>query len=269
MRSLELTALLAQSDSLQIWSDDEPRDPVSPAFARDRALDAYYNRGATLYFHLRERAPARRWITALAHELGQPDLGAQFSLFAVRAGHGSGLHYDRNENFTIQLKGTKGWRVRANDFAKWPESFWYLGGPTPPYADPEKVPTEMPADATEYVLEPGSMLYVPRGYLHYATAAEEDSLSCNLMFPVLLWSEALLHVLRDRLVASEFLRKSIVGGFGNGWNRSECLVELEEALAILRRSVAELDPWMLARLMIEPQQAGVLREPEVAARRES
>src|SRR6266487_1877964 len=98
--SLELTTLLAQSHSLQIWCDASPDAPCLPA-SFDRALDAYYNRGATLYFHLREGVPARRWIAALAHELGQPDVGAQFSLFAVRAGHGSGVHYDRNENFTI------------------------------------------------------------------------------------------------------------------------------------------------------------------------
>lgn len=264
--SLELATLLAQSHGLQIWSDANPDAPrLPPSF--DRALDAYYNRGATLYFHLRERAPARRWIVALARELGQTELGAQFSLFAVRAGHGSGLHYDRNENFTIQLKGTKRWIVRANDFVKWPESFWYLGGPAPPYGDPEKIPKEMPADATEYPLEPGAMLYVPRGFLHYATAADEDSLSCNLMFPVMLWGEALLHVLRARLLASEPLRKSIVGAFGSGWNRSACLGELDQAVAILRECVAEIDPSTLARMMIEPQNAAPRQELEAVVRR--
>jgi 50S ribosomal protein L16 3-hydroxylase len=262
--SLELTALLAQSHGLQIWCETSREAPVLPP-SFDRALDAYYNRGATLYFHLREHTRARRWVTALARELGQPDLGAQFSIFAVRAGHGSVLHYDRNENFTIQLKGTKCWKVHANDFAKWPESNWFLDGPPPLYCDPEKIPKEMPADATEYVLQPGSMLYVPRGHLHYATATGEESLSCNLMFPVLLWGEALLRVLRARLLASESLRKAIIGGFGSGWNRSECLVELEEAVAILRKCVAEIEPQMLARMMIEPQTRGL----EAYARRES
>jgi len=172
----------------------------------------------------------------------------------VRAGHGSDLHYDRNENFTIQLKGTKCWRVSANAFVRWPESNWHVGGPTPAYCDPEKLPTtQVLAHTTEYVLEPGSVLYLPRGYLHYATAAEEDSLSCNLMFPVLLWGEAVLYILRSRLLRHEALRKSIVGGFGSAWNLPECMSALEDAVATLRTCVAEMDVRTLARIMADPQ----------------
>lgn len=257
--SLELTALLGQSQRLQIWGENHMQGPMLPV-SLDRALDAYYNRGATLYFHLCPQAPARRWIAELEKDLGQPDLGAQFSLFAVRAGHGSDLHYDRNENFTIQLRGTKCWQVRKNWFVQNPEENWHVGGPAPVYCDPTQVPSEeaLP-DATRYVLEPGSMLYVPRGYLHLVTAAQEDSLSCNLMFPTLLWGEALLYVLRARLLAHETLRKSVTGAFGTAWNLAACLSELEESSALLRKCVEEMDAGTLARLITDPRIGDDLR----------
>ena len=257
--SLQLTALLAQSQRLQIWNETHLEGPVLPV-SLDRALDAYYNRGATLYFHLCPQAPARRWIAELEKDLGQPDLGAHFSLFAVRAGHGTDLHYDRNENFTIQLRGTKCWQVRENWFLQSPDSNWHVGGSAPAYCDPLQVPTEeVLPDATQYVLEPGSMLYVPRGYLHLVTAAEEDSLSCNLMFPTLLWGEALLYILRSRLLAHAALRKSVVGAFGSAWNLSECIPELEESSALLRKCVDEVDAKTLTRLMSDPSVGDDLR----------
>src|SRR6185436_17332687 len=52
------------------------------------------------------------------------------------------------------------------DFMVNPVTNWALGEPAPPFADAARLPREMPAGASSYLLEPGALLYVPRGRLH-------------------------------------------------------------------------------------------------------
>ena len=35
-------------------------------------------------------------------------------MFCARSGHVTGWHYDFQENFTFQLRGTKRWRLKAS-----------------------------------------------------------------------------------------------------------------------------------------------------------
>jgi hypothetical protein len=237
----ELGALLAQHRSIDIWREGAvARELPATSKTIDMALECYHNAGATLYFHLRRDTPAHAWAFRLAHEVGELPNLVTCSILAVRAGHGSKPHYDRNENFTIQLSGRKRWLVAVNDFVTAPVANWAVGTVPPPYADPARVPSQMPADAVEYVLGPGSMLYVPRGYLHHVTALDEDSLSLTITFSNLLWGEALLDVLKRRLLQHLPLRQALTGAFGSGWNREPTRLELDACLDLLRREAAAL-----------------------------
>jgi ribosomal protein L16 Arg81 hydroxylase len=80
----------------------------------------------------------------------------------------------------------------------------------------------MPADATRYTLAPGSVLYVPRGFLHHVTSvSDEDSLSLNLCFPPTPWAVILCTLLSTRLLEHAEFRHAVTGAFGSGWGREE------------------------------------------------
>jgi 50S ribosomal protein L16 3-hydroxylase len=69
------------------------------------------------------------------------------------------------------------------------------------------MPTELPADHTEIVLQPGSVLFVPRGMWH-ATHAATDALSLNFTFTPPTWIDLLTAALRGRLALSPSWRET-------------------------------------------------------------
>ncbi len=232
---LELRELVAQGSALQVWGKDVG---VNPSI--DEALQAYKEEGATLYFQVDPNSKVRQWAVEIGKGLGETAANCQLGMFAVTANHGSIPHFDRNENFTVQLQGTKRWYVAPNGFVDNPDDNWVINSPPPPYSDAKKVPKEMPEDAVEYVLGPGDVLYVPRGWLHQVTAKNENSLSCNFLFRNILWGDVIVYVLRKRLFRDPKLRGSLTGVFGTGWNLSVAMQELDEALKVTEAAVAEL-----------------------------
>ncbi|NET38859.1 MAG: cupin, partial [Cyanothece sp. SIO1E1] len=78
-------------------------------------------------------------------------------------------HYDTHEVFILQVDGQKEWHI-------FPETFKY------PLVD-QKSATLSPPTETPYlscVLNPGDVLYIPRGHWHYAVALEQPSLHLTL-----------------------------------------------------------------------------------------
>lgn len=236
--SLQVETLLTQHQGLEIWREQPLKRPL-PETARsiDLALDAYYNQGATLYFHLRRDTPMFRAALRLAQQLGEPRTAVRASVFAVCAHHGSEPHYDRNENFTIQLRGRKKWIVAPNGFIDEPVANWVMSSPPPAYCDQSRIPTAMPADADEWVLTPGSLLYVPRGFLHHVTAVDADSLSLVFAFGNLLVGEAVGAAFQRQMFSSVTFRRAITGLFGTEWNGSMARAEIAAAIAEYKRLV--------------------------------
>jgi 50S ribosomal protein L16 3-hydroxylase len=251
-------ALIWNSAQCHVWSPPGSPLPRWPQ-SMDAALHAYEHRGATLYLHLGTEHALCAWSRALAYALGEPPLYLT-SLFLARGGSGSAPHYDRNENFTIQLRGTKRWRVAPNGFITNPVENWTIGEPPPAHADPALVPTEMPADAQEFLLTPGSVLYVPRGYLHHVTAVQgDDSLSLNFNFPPLTWGGAFLRLLKLRFEQQPGLRESLDGAFGSGWGRAPLVDELPTKLAELGAQVQSLDLGALVAMLQDPKTMALFR----------
>src|SRR5258708_39142562 len=63
-------------------------------------------------------------------------------------------------------------------------------------------------------LEPGTLLYVPRGTVHH-TGAGEPSWSLNLSYCPSMWLDLLREGLQERLAASP-RRRGLVAGAGGG-----------------------------------------------------
>jgi hypothetical protein len=85
-----------------------------------------------------------------------------------RGSTGFARHYDDHCAFILQVVGSKTWR-----FYGMPSPF-----PVEPF-DSSRYPVAGPAELT-IVLEPGDMLYVPRGLVHDASANDVESLHVTL-----------------------------------------------------------------------------------------
>jgi ribosomal protein L16 Arg81 hydroxylase len=184
--------------------------------------------GATLYF---VDVPLPALTNQLADFLGAPRRNVGASLFFTPAGGGAVPHFDKNENFTIQLTGAKSWQVGETPMVPCPPDSYTLGSSavTPalaPLLASAKRPPEQTAD-----LAPGTLLYVPRGTVHHTTAGE-PSWSLNLTYTPSMWLDLLQTGLHSRLLASSRWRGIVTGIGGDPSVRDANL--LPELLAELR-----------------------------------
>jgi ribosomal protein L16 Arg81 hydroxylase len=184
--------------------------------------------GATLYFI---NVPVPALTEALADFLGAPRRKVLASLFFTPAGGGAVPHFDKNENFTIQLTGAKRWQVGETPMVPATPDSYTLGSTmvTPalaPLLAKAQRPPEQMVD-----LKPGTLLYVPRGTVHH-TGAGEPSWSLNLSYCPATWLDLLQAGLQDRLAASPGWRGTVTGVGGDPAARNAN--RLPELLAELR-----------------------------------
>jgi hypothetical protein len=174
--------------------------PVSDAASfRDR-IDLFHRHGYSVRFpELRPLSPALdRVARALEMVLHQPVSASAFwSRGSVRAP----VHYDEHDILAIQLKGRKTWHLSGTPSplcVTWP----MIPGPPPTLKSP-----------VTFAMEPGDMLYVPRGLAHTVDGTEE-SIHIALGFTPLTVRAAIVAVL-DRLAEQDlFFRDTLVGPLG-------------------------------------------------------
>ena len=169
---------------------------------RDDAVAALFADGATVVLQGLHRtwAPVIDLTTRLAAELGHP---AQCNAYVTPPrSRGFSAHYDVHDVFVLHLAGRKHWTVHA-----------------PVHADPlrnqpwndhatavRRRAAEEPA--LDLVLEPGDVLYLPRGWLH--SAAAEDDVSAHLTVGVhVVTRYALVEALTALVATDPDLRASL------------------------------------------------------------
>jgi hypothetical protein len=131
----------------------------------DEAMDEWAE-GKTLIFNgIDRQLPA---IASLTRGLeGELKCRLWCNLYLTPAnGHGFQTHYDSHDVFVLQLIGSKLWRIGAS-----------AADSPMPFQGHSDMPG-MGAVSRELRLQPGEVLYLPRGILHDAVA--EDDLSCHL-----------------------------------------------------------------------------------------
>jgi 50S ribosomal protein L16 3-hydroxylase len=237
----ELPQLLAESSSVVVLFRGDDGQPRSINAGPAEALNLYHA-GMTLYFPL-SRAPLRSWAQRLAVELGVSPERIQMSIFACRTGGGLECHFDANENFTVQLKGQKRWRVSDSRSVEATTS--NSGTDNRAASDLhvyrfEPLPLEMPAPASEVDLQPGSVLYVPQGSWH-ETEASGESLSLNICVQATSWLDhVLLPALRASLLQNAKWRRWPTGMFGTAEARNAARDELAQLLEGLPQDLRDL-----------------------------
>jgi ribosomal protein L16 Arg81 hydroxylase len=134
----------------------------------------------------------------LAEELGHP---VQANAYVTpRQSQGFNDHYDVHDVFVLQVAGEKHWRIRP------PVHVWPTRDqPWTSYSEQVDAATAK-APLLDVTLQTGDCLYLPRGFLHSATATED--ISAHLTLGVHVWTrvhlaEALIAEAMQALVESE------------------------------------------------------------------
>lgn len=204
------------------------RVAVLPVRARE-----LYQEGATLEFDCLEMyvPEVREVVSQLAHDLELPQ-GTFGKAVGYLSAEGSGVspHFDAYVNFVLQLRGKKKWSLLRNEYAKNPlehyalNEFPFVPEELATYCNGD-LPTDYFAHANAVELEPGDLLFVPRGVWH-ATEATEESFSVHMTFSVPTWLEVALASLRLVMAPVSELRALAVPRSSNREIAAAAITEL-------------------------------------------
>ncbi len=189
------------------------------------------------------------WVESLRLDLGlSPTALARSIVYLSPPAAGAPPHFDRNVNLSLQIKGRKRWSLAPNCSVENPtERHVMQQEPSARLAAQmhAPMPFEMPADAKEIELRPGSVLLVPRGLWH-ATRTCDESIALNFTFGEPSWALLVACLLVDRLHQQAAWRASPArdaAPFGDGSAHCEAASLLES----LQSAVTDLDVEMLSR----------------------
>eukprot|EP00475_Leptophrys_vorax_P035302 TRINITY_DN5802_c1_g1_i1.p1 TRINITY_DN5802_c1_g1~~TRINITY_DN5802_c1_g1_i1.p1 ORF type:complete len:524 (-),score=134.93 TRINITY_DN5802_c1_g1_i1:33-1604(-) len=191
-----------------VWTRDAGTGKIQSISVEPKSALICFNAqgsSAALYFRSPQKM-ANEFAKSFAMALGMDftalfnngDVKPEIEMFVSHQGHYTDWHTDFQENFTIQLKGSKKWKV-AKGAVKSP-----LRGCTPHYFDNQGVKeTQMKAHALcvpegegmcvpqeweEVVLGEGDVLYHPAGLWH-AVETLEESVSMNVSLIGTTWAD--------------------------------------------------------------------------------
>ncbi len=234
-------------------------DPVTAA--------ALYRRGATVALDDGQPIAAEigAWNRRMTRELGLGRRESPVALVASPAGEGVPTHFDGLEVIVIQLRGRKRWRLAANEVHEHP-TFRFLPGEggrpardrnvqAQAFADELQVPDMEDAQTT--VLEPGSALFLPRGWWH-TTECLEPSISLTFRLAAMTGFRAVADAIASELANHAAWRCPLAAPIG------ELDAPTEEALTVLVERAQAALPGLLSQLALRR----VLTGPQYAPTRE-
>ena len=159
-------------------------------------LNARLREGATLILDAANElsAPLQRLCAGLAAEFGS---SCQANLYACwGTTQGFDVHWDDHDVFVIQVAGRKRWALYGST----------RQAPTRKDHHGEHARPERPLEET--VLEPGDVLYLPRGYWHAAVGLGEPTLHLTVGLTRKAGSD-FVHWLADHLLADAAFRADL------------------------------------------------------------
>jgi ribosomal protein L16 Arg81 hydroxylase len=145
------------------------------------------------------------YVGQLSEDLGIPRQWCFCSAFVSATGSGLPLHFDNKEVIAVQIRGRKRWQIAENLDVAFPTANYAMNSTVHSaelcrYFRPEQALG--PTRCENVDLQPGSVLFLPRGYWH-GTAAEQESISLSFGFAVPTWTSVFLDRLRSALVVAE------------------------------------------------------------------
>jgi 50S ribosomal protein L16 3-hydroxylase len=140
------------------------------------------------------------------------------NLYISPKGNGTEAHFDNHEVINLHIKGKKRWWYAPNPAVEYPNVGYSIAGGLPPWLASiakEQIPNKMPDGALSTVMEPGSLLFLPRGYYH-ATEALEDCIAVTFAFPSTTVADFVLRSLTSKLCKNSFMGQSAAQLAGPG-----------------------------------------------------
>jgi hypothetical protein len=230
--------------SVRDYTEDVPWRPAPfTGTANVERVLAEWERGATIVLqglHLTKPAIGA-FCRSLEETLGHPAQANAY--YTPRAAQGLPVHHDTHDVFVLQVSGRKRWLVYEPVLELPLKNQRYsreLGEPGQPVED--------------RVLNPGDMLYLPRGWLHEALTSDTDSLHLTVGVNVVTWLDAVRAALEECGEDVDF-RRSVQSGNGSD-DLLEALSERLSPDAIERRARRQL---VQKRRPIREGQLGQLR----------
>ena len=126
---------------------------------------------------------------------------------------GFGPHYDVHDVFIFQISGAKNWKIYPPIF-----DLPHASQPFRPQMSPDSAPL------LELDIEPGDLLYLPRGFVHTTNTGNRASAHATLGVTVYTWVELLAIWLQSSKNDADF-RRALPPGFAH---RPELKQELKE-----------------------------------------
>jgi hypothetical protein len=212
---------------VQGWlADDEPASPV--LYPDVAEVHQAFLRGKTVIIN----AMQHRW-PPIAEMCRRLDVlfgcHVHANLYLTPKGaQGFDPHHDGHEVFVLQLEGSKHWRFygKARELPMPDED-----GPVP--RDGLGPPTQ------EMVVQPGDLLYMPRGHVHEAFTSDRLSMHLTLGVKVFRWVDLIRQALDDYCRQDVRLRQSLPLGLLSGCAAAETRAGLAEQFRELARAFTE------------------------------
>ncbi|MFO1324196.1 MAG: cupin domain-containing protein [Burkholderiales bacterium] len=188
-------------------------------------------------------APA--FLRQLETELALHAGAVTMSAFAAPREGGLVCHFDACDLISVQLAGSKRFHHAPVDGLPFPTGGQYVADTVPfdeMYAQVGRgFPDPGGARFEIALMEPGSVLFLPRGTWHY-TESSTNSLSISIIADAPAALRCLLDQLRLLLLQDPQWRRPLVGGFGDSLRDAEARAQVAQLLATLPGVVARLTP---------------------------
>ena len=226
-----------------------------------------YRMGLTVQFEdispfVATTAPDLRRLEA---ELGVAGGAARASVFASPFSDGLSVHFDAQDLFSIQLKGTKRFRIAPVRELRYPVGTQFVPDTEPFDFLYPQVPGGFPdpagADFTTVEMQPGSVLFLPRGTWH-TTESGGDSLSVSIGLYLPSAADCVLEQLQLLLLQDPEWRCPLYGGWGDGAARDAVAARLSRLLARLPRDCSALKVEDVLSGLLLPEQRLAAITPE-------
>ncbi len=188
---------------------------------------------------------AHAFLRQLETELGLHAGSMTMSAFAAPRQEGLVCHFDNGDLISVQLAGSKKFHYAPDAALCGPMGGQYVAG-TMPFEDlyaqaSEGFPDPITAHFETALMEPGSVLFLPRGSWHY-TEASGDSLSISIVSLAPAALTCLLEQLRLLLLQDARWRRPLINGLGDSARDVKAHAGVAELLATLPEVIARLTP---------------------------
>ncbi len=168
------------------------------------SVSKLFDEGATVIMsNLQERLPKLAEFCRALEKVFSARVQTNIYLTPAHS-QGFKAHYDGHDVLVLQVEGTKEWRIYDTPLELPLQEQGF---------NPHDVPIGEETD--RFVLEPGDMVYVPRGLTHDAISTDQTSLHITTGLMTRSWADVMVEAVRKLALNDPAFREGLPPGFAN------------------------------------------------------